>query len=161
MDKITIGLISRDWMPIAGSTFFAQRGKSEEFGFGQTAVEALISLEKREAERRPSFDDSLAEEIAFLALGAADYLRDIDQPNLDKFGGYMGFISEVIRHAPLLLKKWRAFPEGEFCGVWLYDVTERFGREWAAAVLNDGAENASELLEYVIVDETQKWELCQ
>lgn len=161
MNKITIGLISRDWNPIAGSTFFAQRGDSEEFGFGQTAQEALINLEKREAEKRSSFDVTLAEEIAFLALGAADYLRDLGGQDLDRFGGYMGFISEVIRQAPVVLDRWREFPEGEFCGVWLYDVTERFGREWAAALLNDEAENASEFLEYVIVDETQKRELCE
>ncbi|MBS0432941.1 MAG: hypothetical protein JSS21_11140 [Proteobacteria bacterium] len=77
--------------------------------------------------------------------------------DLSKFGGYMGFITEAVRHAPMLLERWRLMTD-DFGGVWLYDVTERFGREWAQVLLESKLEGAEDLLENIIVDEMKKWE---
>ena len=58
---------------------------------------------------------------------------------------------------PLLSERWRRVNAEEFGGVWLYDVTERFGREWAKELLNSTGENPVELLESIIIDEMEKW----
>ena len=158
MNKITIGRID-DWKPTASASYYAQRGEGDEYAFGKTTAEALANLEKREAAVAQNFDIGLAEEIAFIALGAAEFLRDHKGRDLCDFGGYMGFISEVIQHAPVLTARWQELRD-EFSGVWLYDVTERFGREWAEALLNGNTEKPMEFLEYVITDEMSKWELC-
>ena len=159
MKNITIGQAGADWKVIATARYYAQRGDGNEYAFGTTAVEALTNLEKREAALVPKFDIGLAEEIAFLALGAAEYLRDHKGRDLSDFGGYMGFISEVILHAPILTARWQELRD-DFSGVWLYDVTERFGREWAEALLDGDTQEPIEFLEYVITDEISKWELC-
>ncbi len=158
MNKITIGQTD-DWKPTASASYYAQRGEGGEYAFGKTTAEALANLEKREAAVAQKFDIGLAEEIAFIALGAAECLRDHKGRDLCDFGGYMGFISDVIQHAPVLTARWQELRD-EFSGVWLYDVTERFGREWAEALLNGNTEKPMEFLEYVITDEMSKWELC-
>ena len=158
MKNITIGQTD-DWKPAASARYYAQRGDGDEYAFGMTTTEALANLENREAAAAQKFDIGLAEEIAFLALGAAECLRDCKGRDLCNFGGYMGFISEVIQHAPVLTARWQELRD-EFSGVWLYDVTERFGREWAEALLDGNAEKPLEFLEYVITDEMSKWELC-
>lgn len=157
MKNITIEQIDAKWKPAAPANYYAQRGDGDEYAFGSTAAEALANLEKRESAATQKFDVGLAEEIAFLALGAAEHLRDHKDRALCEFGGYMGFISEVIQHAPLLTARWQE-TQGEFSGVWLYDVTERFGREWAEALLDGNVGSASEFLENILDDEARKWE---
>jgi hypothetical protein len=159
MKNITIGQTD-DWKPMSSARYYAQRGEGDEYAFGMTTAEALANLEKREAAVAPKFDIGLAEEVAFLALGASECLREHQDCDLCEFGGYMGFISEVIQHAPLLTDRWQK-TQNDFSGVWLYDVTERFGREWAETLLDKKTEDSSEFLEYILADEARKWELCQ
>lgn len=158
MKNITIGRVAPDWTPAATARYYAERGYGEDYAFGPTPSAALTRLEKREAAKAPSFDAALAEEIAFLALGAADFLRERHGVCLDRFNGYMGLIHEVICHAPMLSERWERMDAGEFGGVWLYDVTERFGREWAEALLDKADVSPSEHLESIIEDEMGKWE---
>lgn len=155
MKNITIGSAGPHWRTAAQARYYAERGEGEEYAFGTTPADALAKLEKREAAARHTFDELLAEEIAFLALGAADTLREHHGESLDAYDGYMGFIGEVIRHAPLLSERWRRMDAEEFSGVWLYDVTERFGREWAAELLNGTGTTPEEHLESIIEDEMQ------
>lgn len=157
MKNITIGHVDPDWRAAAKARYYAERGDGDEYAFGTTPADALAKLEKREAATHCRFDDSLAEEVAFLALGAADVLKEHRGESLDAYDGYMGFIGEVIRHAPLLSERWRHMDAEAFGGVWLYDVTERFGREWAEELLNETGENPAELLESIIIDEMEKW----
>ena len=104
-----------------------------------------------------TFDSDLADEIAFLAIGAAEYIRENGPFNLRKYDGYMGIISEVTRHAPLLAQRWRQLGPDGFEGVWLYDVSERFGREWTESLLDGANENPEQFLDYIINDEMEKW----
>lgn len=150
METITIGRVSSAWKPLANALYYAQRGEGEEYAFGRTAAEALASLEKREAEGLVQFDRTYCEEVAFLALGAADSFREVDPPDLDRFGGYMGYIADVIRHAPMLMDRWQKVgPEG-FGGTWLYEVTERFGREWGSVLLSEEDRRPADLLDQII-----------
>lgn len=158
MKNITIGHVDPNWRAAAKARYYAERGDGEEYAFGTTPADALAELEKREAAAHCKFDESLAEEIAFLALEAADVLKDHRGESLDAYDGYMGFIGEVIRYAPLLSERWRRMDAEEFGGVWLYDVTERFGREWAEELLNGIGVSPEEQLEYIIVDEMEKWQ---
>lgn len=153
MKNITIGAAGPNWRAAAKARYYAERGEGEEYAFGATPADALTKLEKREAATHYKFDESLAEEIAFLALGAADVLKEHRGESLDTYDGYMGFIGEVIRHAPLLSERWGRMDTEKFGGVWLYDVTERFGREWAKALLNGTDVKPTEQLEAIIVDE--------
>ena len=137
--------------------FYAERGDGEDYAFGPTPAEALANLTRREAAKVAKFDEDLCEEVAFLALGAAEHLREQQDADLSRFGGYMGLIAEVIRCAPLLERRWRQMNVGEFDGVWLYDVTERFGREWAESLLENCTESPEDHLEYIIADEMGKW----
>lgn len=157
MSTITIGLTGTDWKVAAAARYYAERGNGKEFAFGMTPSQALARLEAREASSKPKFDQDLAEEVAFLALGAADFMRDCQGADLNKFGGYMGLISEVTRCAPLLAQRRSHMAIGEFDGVWLYDVTERFGREWAEELLAGTNKSPSEQLEYIVADEMEKW----
>jgi hypothetical protein len=157
MKTITIGQVGAEWKVSAAAHYYAERGDGEEYAFGATPAEALANLTQRETARLAKYDENLAEEVAFLALGAAGYLRENRDANLDKVEGYMGLISEVIRCAPLLERRWAQMDAGEFGGVWLYDVTERFGREWAESLLDDGGESPEERLECIIADEMNKW----
>lgn len=158
MKNITIGPVGPNWRAAASAHYYAERGDGEEYAFGTTPADALAKLEKRETATSAKFDESLAEEIAFLALGAADVLKEHRGESLDAYDGYMGFIGEVIRHAPMLSERWRRMDAEEFSGVWLYDVTERFGREWAEELLNGTGLNPEEQLECIIVDEVEKWQ---
>lgn len=157
MKNITIGPVGPNWRAAASAHYYAERGDGEEYAFGTTPADALAKLEKREASTSAKFDESLAEEIAFLALGAADVLKAHHRESLDTYGGYMGFIGEVIRHAPMLSERWRHMDAEGFGGVWLYDVSERFGREWAEGLLSGTGVNPEEQLECIIVDEMEKW----
>lgn len=156
MKNITIGPAGPNWQVAAKARYYAERGEGDEYAFGATPADALAKLEKREAEAHNTFDESLAEEIAFLALGASDTLKKHRGESLAAYDGYMGFISEIIRHAPLLSERWRRMDAEEFSGVWLYDVTERFGREWAEELLNGTGISPTERLESIIEDETGK-----
>ncbi len=158
MKNITIGLAGPNWKLAATARYYAERGDGEEYAFGTTPIEALAKLEKREATVNSKFDQDLAEEVAFLALGAADFLKDHRGTDLDAHGGYVGFIGEVIRHAPMLADRWHRLDGSDFCGVWLYDVTERFGREWAEGLFSGTDENPAERLDCIIEDEMGKWQ---
>lgn len=155
MRNITIGSTDSNWQVAAKARFYAERGEGEEYAFGTTPADALAKLEKRETAAHFKFDESLAEEVAFLALGAAEVLKEHHGESLDAYDGYMGFISMVICHAPLLSERWRRMDVEEFGGVWLYDVTERFGREWAEELLSGAGVSPAELLEYIIKDEME------
>ncbi|MGB4857926.1 MAG: hypothetical protein WBP11_01225 [Dokdonella sp.] len=157
MKNITIGPVDPNWKVAATAHYFAERGGGEEYAFGGTPAEALDNLEKREAAVTREFDEGSAEEVAFLALGAADFFRENPSINLDSYDGYIGFIGEVTRHAPMLSKRWQQMRCGEFGGVWLYDVTQRFGREWAEELINATGVSAAEQLDYIIEDEMEKW----
>lgn len=160
MKNITIGVTEANRKLALSTRYYAERGDGDQCGFGMTPADALASLEKRERASHLKFDDDLSEEIAFLALGAGEYLRDVcSRTDLSSFGGYMGFISEVVRCAPLLLERWRHMTD-EFGGVWLYDVTERFGREWAQVLLESKVEKPEDFLECIIADEMQKWDIA-
>lgn len=102
MNEITIGRLGPDWKPSSVARYYAERGNDGDYAFGSTPVEALVRLEAREAAAKSKFDGDLAEEIAFLALGADEFLKEHRSTNLGSCGGYMGFIAEVIRHAPML-----------------------------------------------------------
>lgn len=156
MTRITIGLTSADWEVAAAARYYAERGNGEEFGFGMTPSQALARLEERERLAYPEPSEGYAEEVAFLALGAANLLREWQNADLSQFGGYMGFIGEVIRCAPVLWKRWTQIDAVAFPGVWLYDVTERFGHEWAGVLLTGAKKNPSERLESIISDELKK-----
>ena len=104
----------------------------------------------------PTFDNDIADEIAFLAIGAAAYIREKRPFYLPKYDGYIGVISEVIQHAPLLAQRWRQFGPDGFDGVWLYDVSERFGRELAESLLGGADEKPDQLLDYIINNEMEK-----
>lgn len=157
MDNITIGVVGPNWRPVEVSRFYAQRVGSGEYAFGATPADALRQLELRESAVDLRFDEDLAAEIAFLTLGAAAFLRGFDGINLDVFGGYMGFVGEITRHAPMLVEQWKTAESAGFDGVWLYDVTERFGREWAEAVFTRVSENPVDRLQCIIDDEMKKW----
>ncbi|TAM32730.1 MAG: hypothetical protein EPN68_02525 [Rhodanobacter sp.] len=158
MKSITIGLTSPTWRPAAKARYYAERGDGEEYAFGATPAEALARLEKREAGVTPKVDKTLAEEIAFLALGAENFLKEHSDARLDLYDGYQGFIGEVIRHAPMLSERWRRMETDEFGGAWLYDVTERFGREWAEELFNQTGTSPASQLESIIKDEMDKWQ---
>ncbi len=156
MKNITIGSTGPNWQVAARARFYAERGEGEEYAFGTTPADALTKLEMREAAAHSTFGESLAEEVAFLALGAADVLKEHRGESLDAYDGYMGFIGKIIYHAPLLSERWRRMDVEEFGGVWLYDVTERFGREWAEGLFNGTDVSPASLLESIIEDEMGK-----
>lgn len=157
MNEITIGRLGPDWKPSSVARYYAERGNDGDYAFGSTPVEALVRLEAREAAAKSKFDGDLAEEIAFLALGADEFLKEHRSTNLGSCGGYMGFIAEVIRHAPMLAEYSKHAVEDGFGGVWLYDVTQRFGREWAREVSAGSDESPEGRLECIIADEMEKW----
>ncbi|MDE2084078.1 MAG: hypothetical protein KGI64_04365, partial [Xanthomonadaceae bacterium] len=76
MKNITIGHTGADWRVAASARYYAERGDGEEYAFGATPTEALANLEKRESVKVPKFYENLSDEIAFLALGAAVFLRE-------------------------------------------------------------------------------------
>jgi hypothetical protein len=152
MKNITIGLADSSWRTAAAACYYAERGDGEEYAFGATPVDALTKLEKREAAVSHKFDESLAEEVAFLALGAANVLQQHQGESLDSFGGYLGFMNDVIHHAPLLTERWKRMNADQFSGVWPYDVTEEFGRLLAEEMFNHTGATPSDLLESIIAN---------
>lgn len=156
MKSITIGRTGPNWRTAARARYYAERGDGEEYAFGTTPAEALARLEKREATITSKINQTLAEEIAFLALGAEDFLKEHRGAPLDSYDGYLGFIGEVICHAPMLSERWHRMEAAEFGGVWLYDVTERFGREWAEELFNKTGKSPARQLESILEDEMDK-----
>lgn len=157
MKNVTIGDTLANRKAATLARYYAIREGETEYSYGATPAGALANLEKRDSLAQLLLDDDLPEEIAFLALGAGAHLREVHSPrDLDKFGGYMGLISDVVRCAPLLAARSRRMAD-DFDGVWLYDITERFGREWAEALLEGNPSSPEEFLEYVIADEMNKW----
>lgn len=149
--SIMIGEVGSDACPSRHSRFFATRGGREDYAFGSSAAQALSRLEAREAAFAQQFTLGMAQECAFLALGAMQQLTESGRCDLETFGGQMGFMTEVVRHAPLLAQNWLQLKD-EFPGVWLYEVTERFGREWAQLLLDGSNESAVERLRTIIED---------
>lgn len=152
MAGITIGEMGESGCPSRHSAFYATRGAGQDYAFGTSPTQALARLEAREVALANQSTIGMAQECAFLAMGAADKLRESGVSNLDDFGGQIGFLTAVIRHAPLLTQWWERLKD-EFPGVWLYDVTERFGREWAGILLVGSDETAEERLRKIIEDE--------
>ncbi len=150
MTRITIGRMDQDWENTDGTSYYARRGAGEEYGFGATPAEALAHLEAREATTSSRHHHNLDQEVAFLAIGAAGYLQDHPDARLDQHDGYLGLISEVISYAPMLSDAWEKIRPEDFPSVWLYDVTERFGRGWAENLLSSGNISASSLLQSII-----------
>lgn len=76
--------------------------------------------------------------IAYIAMGAAAFLRDLplDARNFDEWGGELGFIAEVVRPAPLLERMLGGSAEG-IGPLFLYEVAEPFGEEYAQALYRD------------------------
>lgn len=153
MKNITIGLLRKESKLIAAQHYYAERGEGDEYAFGRTPAEALARLEQRETALIPKFDRNLAETITFLALGAADFLREEQGVNLNRHGGYMGFLNDVVCVAPLLEQRWSQMDSSEFPGVWLYDVVERFGYEWAKVVFEEDDKYPEILLDQIIATE--------
>lgn len=158
MKNITIGLAGPDWRAAAAARYYAERGDGEEYAFGTTPTEALAKLEARESAIAHRFNESLAEEVAFLALGAADVLEKHRGESLDSFDGYLGFMGDVVRHAPLLIERWKQIDTEEFSGVWPYDVTEEFGRALAEEMLNNTGARPTDLLESIINEAFENWQ---
>jgi len=156
MRNITIGLAGPDWHAAANARYYAERGDGEEYAFGATPADALAKLERRETAASATFDESLVEEVAFLVVGAVDFLNEHRGASLDTYDGYMGFIGQITRHAPMLAERWSRVNTEEFSAVWLYDVTERFGREWAEELFNGTDKNPASLLDSIIGDEMGK-----
>ena len=155
MTKIAIKCIE-SWMVTHRYRYCAERGNGEEPAFGETPRQALERLEAREASSVGSCEMDLAAEVAFLTLGAYEAAKDQRRVDLSIHDGYMGFIENVICHAPMLARRWRAIERKGFDGVWLYDVTARFGQEWAKVLLRRSSESPEEILELIIDGEQGK-----
>jgi hypothetical protein len=159
MKNITIGLVGPDWKPAESALYYASRGDGEEYAFGVTPSEALSNLEKREASVLKSIEEDVFDDIAFLALGAASYLRKNNlDTDLSFIGGYMGLIRKVISYAPLLAQRWNKIGADGFDGVWLYDVTRRFGHDLAEAFLAKNDADPASILNLIISYELKKIE---
>ena len=156
MKNITIGLVEREWRLIASQHYYAERGDGDEYAFGGTPAEALARLEQREAALIPNFDRNLSETIIFLAIGAADYLRENPNFSLDRYGGYVGFLNDVVACAPMLERRWSRMDASSFSGVWPYDVVEIFGNEWAKAMLEGEDRRPEDMLDIIIADEMDR-----
>lgn len=73
-------------------------------------------------------------DIAYLAIGAAQQWEE-HRELFDSIGGQQELIAAVIAFANNLSRKW-AEVEGNYCGVWYYDVCAPLGmwivEQWAA-----------------------------
>lgn len=157
MKNITIGHIHSSWKSASSAHYYAERGDGDEYAFGKTPSDALLKLEQREAAIVAKFDKNMSEVVAFLAIGATEYLHQHRGTNLTAYGGYMGIINDVIQCAPLLERRWALMEVDEFNDVWLYDVVEWFGQKWTEALLHGEEEKPDVLLEEIIAAESEKW----
>lgn len=87
-------------------------------------------------------------DIAYLAIGAADADPGL---HMDYHGGQLELINDTVALAPMLARLWREIPDGEYPGVWTYEVSEPLGREYASSLLRgespDGEAMARVLIE--------------
>lgn len=150
MSRITIDRLDGERKPTSTATYYAKMGAGKACGVGPSPSEALADLEARKA--KALFEPGLAEEIAFLALGAASVFPAHCNANPDSDVGFLRLIDEVIQNAPLLDDAWHRVGGESFPGVWLYDITERFGQEWAKALLTGSEIRAPALLQLIIDD---------
>ena len=99
-------------------------------GFPADARFALVEL--------PPAIDPLS--IAYMAIGAYDTLvaceeKEGKHPDLDQWGGQLGFIGEVIRHVDVIERIYAERPD-DYGGVFVYEVAEPFGRYIADMLLS-------------------------
>lgn len=90
-------------------------------------------------------------DIAFIAIGAADAFEEADGANKERFEGQIAFIEECVNHAELLHRIWLE-QNGEWAGVWAYDVAERFGYLYGLHILGGGLLTDAEKILREIVD---------
>lgn len=94
--------------------------------------------------------------IAFITVGAQEELcrqQKLGDVRLDN--GHLGYIDDVIRHAPLLDRVADYFDEhGTHPGVFAYKVAEEFGRQFGEKVLLDEgtAQQAKKTLYAIMID---------
>lgn len=78
--------------------------------------------------------------IAYMAIGAYSTLvaceeKEGKHPDLDQWGGQLGFIGEVIRHVDVIERIYAERPD-DYGGVFVYDVAEPFGKYIADMLLS-------------------------
>lgn len=153
MNEIKIGLIDENFSQSRSYLYYAQRGNSENYALGITPANALKNLENSERCLTEKYEEGLLDEVAFLALGAHAVVQESRaEEGLEIFGGHSGFIKKVTIHAPLLHRRWGELKNESFDGVWLYEVTERFGREFARALLAGNDKSPTEVLDSILND---------
>lgn len=89
--------------------------------------------------------------IAYMAMGAQNTIRETKPAGtlpgrvVDAYEGQLGFIGAVIDHA-LILDRMADQLAGDLDGVFLYEIAEPFGEEYArqliAEVMTEGAQPA-------------------
>ena len=76
-------------------------------------------------------------DIAYMGIGAATALAELDGRLHDALceahGGQLGVVGEIVKHAQLLADVY-AEQDGQFPGVWYYDVAEPFGSRFVEAL---------------------------
>jgi len=68
----------------------------------------------------------------------------------------INYLRPLCCHAPMLSERWQRMEADEFGGDWFYDITERFGREWAEELFNKTGVSLESQLESIIDDEMEK-----
>lgn len=81
------------------------------------------------------------ENVAYIALGAEDALRERD---VCAPAGHLDYIFDCCEHAAMLEELYREY-EDRFCGVFAYEVAEPFGKEFGLALLDHRSPNAREI----------------
>lgn len=76
-------------------------------------------------------------DLAYVAIGAKQALVDFGDIDSSRFEGEQGFIQACIDPVECLDQAWQA-QEGQFPGVWCYEVAEPFGYAYATHLLRGG-----------------------
>jgi hypothetical protein len=77
-------------------------------------------------------------DVAYIAIGATRALAEAgDQHNGPQGDGELGYIQACIEHVVLLDRLWQE-TNGEFPGVWCYEVAEPFGYAYGQHLLQGG-----------------------
>lgn len=96
------------------------------------------------------------ETVAFIAIGADEAMRARKYTyDADCFGGYVGLIGEVCGFALALDRMADEVDEStdrDFVGVFAYDVAERFGNDYALALIDGTGEKPEVIAERIIAD---------
>jgi hypothetical protein len=92
-------------------------------------------------------------DVAYIAIGAAQArVAAGDQHSGPAREGELGYIQTCIEHAGLLDRLWQE-TNGEFPGVWCYEVAEPFGYAYGQYVLQGGDRADAERILRAIVTE--------